>query len=87
MEALVTFDSTHHALRAESLLQNADFHVDILPTPRELSASCGLSLSLERSKLPAALSLLAEHGVQLRACYLVTSRDGTRQFSWYGGES
>ncbi len=87
MEAIVTFDSTHHALKAESLLQNAGFKLDILPTPRELSASCGLSLSLKRAELQPALELLADRGVQLRTSYLVTTNEGKRQFSEYRGES
>lgn len=41
---LLTFDSTHHAMRAESLLEAAGLAIMIIPTPRQLTASCGLAI-------------------------------------------
>ena len=37
---LLTFSSTHTALRAEVLLR--DLNVRMMPTLREISASCGI---------------------------------------------
>ena len=39
---LLVFDSTHTALRSEELLTGLD--VRMMPTLREISASCGISL-------------------------------------------
>ena len=41
---LVVFDSTHTALRAEKLLEGLGARM--MPTLREISASCGISLRL-----------------------------------------
>ena len=41
---LLTFSSTHTAHRAEVLLR--DLNVRMMPTLREISASCGISLRL-----------------------------------------
>jgi len=40
---LITFTSTHQALRVEKLLKKKT-KVQIVPTPREISSECGFSL-------------------------------------------
>jgi len=39
---IISFDSTHKAIKTERELNKLD--VELIPTPREISASCGLSL-------------------------------------------
>lgn len=41
---ILSFDSTHHAIRAEKLLKKAGLKIEILATPRDITASCGLSV-------------------------------------------
>lgn len=43
-EWLVAFHSTHHAIAAERLGKEAGWSMEMIPTPRDISASCGLSL-------------------------------------------
>lgn len=43
---LITFESTHHAIHVEKLLKDR-FAIELIPTPREITASCGLSLRFE----------------------------------------
>jgi len=40
----LTFDSTHYAIKTEKKLKGNNLDVSIIPTPREISASCGLSI-------------------------------------------
>lgn len=42
--ALITFKSTHHAIQAEEVFEEEDMDFKTIPTPREVSHSCGLSL-------------------------------------------
>lgn len=44
---LITFLSTHHALKAEKTLKNKNEKIDLIPTPREISSECGFSLYFE----------------------------------------
>ncbi len=46
---LVTFFSTHHALKAEKLLKEKINGITLIPTPREISSECGFSLFLEKT--------------------------------------
>lgn len=80
MQALIAFDSTHHALRGEQLLQQAGLMIDIIPTPREITASCGLTLSLAETDLPRAMMLLREAGVDYRAIYHLTTQHGSKSY-------
>jgi len=41
---LVTFFSTHHALKAEKILKNISSRIDLIPTPREINSECGFSV-------------------------------------------
>ncbi len=55
---IISFNSTSHALRASKLLPNGQ----IIPTPRKISASCGLSIKIEGEK-DNILSVLKEAGI------------------------
>ena len=41
---IVSFTSTHHAIRLDKLLGEASVRATTLPTPREITASCGISI-------------------------------------------
>ena len=48
---VLTFQSTHNALATEKILKNKDFEVELIPTPRQISAECGFSLLMENVDL------------------------------------
>ena len=41
---IVSFNSTHHAIRSDKLFGEASVKATTLPTPREITASCGISI-------------------------------------------
>lgn len=45
-QLLITFPSVHYAIRAEKTLRDRGIECKTIPTPRDISASCGLSLLL-----------------------------------------
>jgi uncharacterized SAM-binding protein YcdF (DUF218 family) len=48
---VLTFDSTHHAIRAENLLKKAGLDIDMIPTPRDITSNCGLSIKFSVDNL------------------------------------
>jgi len=55
---ILIFNSTHQVIKAESILQANDIEYDIIPTPKEYSSDCGMSIrmvhnlaSLEKLKI------------------------------------
>lgn len=74
---MITFESTHHAIKAEKLL--GELEVEIIPTPRQLSANCGISIKAEVKDLEAIKEKMGESFGQMNTCYEVTD-DGILNF-------
>jgi hypothetical protein len=55
---LLTFESTHAAISTEKLLKPAE--VTIMPVPRFISASCGISIRIKPEKREEAESIFRE---------------------------
>ena len=51
MFIIVTFESTHQALAAEKAVITAGIPHETIPTPRDISAHCGLSLKFPEQHL------------------------------------
>jgi len=64
---IIAFNSTHQAIHFERLLLK-HFEIELIPTPRDVSASCGLSLKFEAEDLLEVLNKLENEdktGIQL----------------------
>ena len=64
---IIAFSSTHQAIHFERKLLPI-FAIELVPTPREIAASCGLSLKFELDDLQAILNVLEDEdktGIQL----------------------
>ena len=66
---LVAFDSTHHALRAESELDDAGLFNDIRPTPKSVTAGCALAIDFERQDFENVRNLLEEKEIVIRGYF------------------
>lgn len=55
---VIAFNSTHHALQVENKLKQK-FKIEVVPTPREISASCGLSIKFKAEYFQAIMEFLA----------------------------
>lgn len=44
---VISFNSTHHAIKSEKRLKEEDMEIRMIPTPREITASCGLSIKFQ----------------------------------------
>lgn len=69
MNRLIAFDSVHQAIRAESLLLKAGVPVEMVPTPREISASCGQSVRFPAGSAAVVLALLERERIVFRGIY------------------
>lgn len=66
---LIAFDSTHMAIKVEKLLLGLD--VDIIPTPRELTAACGISIKASISELDTIIEKIGDDYGNLNTFYEV----------------
>ena len=72
---LIAFKSTHHALAAEKALESGLIEQVVIPTPKQISASCGLALKIYINDYPQAVYLLLERGLVDVEAYEVNSED------------
>lgn len=80
MEAylVITFDSTHVAMDTERLL--SDFDIEMIPTPRQITTNCGLSIRGQANDVEAIKKIITAHHKDMSHCYLVSKDDGVLTF-------
>lgn len=54
---LLTFNSVNHTMQVESELKSLGKKIKTIPTPREVSRSCGLAILLDESELQTIIDL------------------------------
>ena len=69
MDGLISFYASHHAIRAEKVLREAEFIVALIPGPRELSPNCGVALRFEYPRAEAVLAILTAKKVQIETIH------------------
>ncbi len=69
MEYLLSFFSSHNALKAESLFKAHGIKFRLLPAPKEITASCALVISVDKAVLEEALALLDDSGAKTERIY------------------
>ncbi|MGE5545167.1 MAG: DUF3343 domain-containing protein [Bacillota bacterium] len=75
---VVTFASTSGALKGEKLMKAANREFVIMPTPREITSSCGLSLKIRPEDAEESCLLLRQGGVEISGVYHL-NRDGNKR--------
>lgn len=74
---LITFKSTNFALQAEQIFKENDFKIKTIPTPRDVSTSCGLSLLFIADDINNAIELIKDKSINIDGLYKYTkSIDG-----------
>ncbi|HZK87363.1 MAG TPA: DUF3343 domain-containing protein [Syntrophomonas sp.] len=68
---LYTFVSTSNALKAESVLKNEQADFITIPTLREISSSCGLSIKIRPEHIEEYRLLLQDNKVAVEKIYHV----------------
>ena len=55
---VIAFDSTHYAISTEKKLTASGAPITMVPTPREISTSCGLSIRILDENLERVINAL-----------------------------
>lgn len=71
-----TFKSTAHALKAERVLKNASAEFLMMPTPRQISTSCGLAVKVFSDTMPTYHEILLNNRVEVDGAYNIKVVDG-----------
>lgn len=72
---IVSFNSTHHAIRTEKLFKERDLACTTLPTPREITASCGISIRFLYNDMQEVKQVLIENNLEYKGLYKIQKLD------------
>lgn len=72
---VITFRSTHHAIKTEKELKKEGINIKVIPTPREITSSCGLSIRFNDEDKDKVLSIIndmiTDEGMFLKGIYKI----------------
>lgn len=65
LDGLLTFFSSHHAIRADTTLRRAGLSSELVPGPKDLSPNCGTAVRFRLDEWPVVEPLLARNRVEI----------------------
>lgn len=66
---IITFESTQHAIKAESDLMNREIKTKTIPTPRDITLSCGLAIRIDLNDIDKIKDLYKNGDLKLKNLY------------------
>ncbi|BEP30416.1 DUF3343 domain-containing protein [Helicovermis profundi] len=77
---IIAFNSTHKAIKTEKNLKEL-ISVELIPTPREISANCGLSLRFKENNLEFIREKLAKVDTDGMVIYYIDKMNDKKKVS------
>ena len=68
---VITFKSTHHAIRSESVFNNENIEFRTIPTPREVTHSCGLAIKFDLKDTDLARKIVEKNNLDIEGIFRV----------------
>jgi len=75
---VITFPSVHHAMAFEDMVKDSPMKFQLIPVPRQISASCGVAAKAQHMNQEELLQLLEQYEVSFSAVYFY-SDDGSSE--------
>lgn len=69
---VITFKSTHHTIQAEDFLKDKGLSFKTVPTPREITKSCGLAILFSLTDLNIVEEVIDEKSITIDSVYRYT---------------
>jgi hypothetical protein len=77
---IVSFNSTHHAIRSDKLFEQNSITSTTLPTPREITASCGISIRFLYKDIEDIKKILETNSIEYKGIYNIKKlEDGKKE--------
>ena len=66
---IISFESTHHAMFAEKMMKKAEIDIMVVPTPRQIDKSCGISIKIQDEDMEKSITTLTKYNIELKGIY------------------
>lgn len=63
---IFVFETTHHAMWAEELAKESGIPIEVIPSPPEAKAKCGIALRTLPDRVKELAARCAEEGIECR---------------------
>jgi hypothetical protein len=73
-EIVITFPSTFWALKFEKICKEIGKPIKIVPVPREISSSCGISALFNKDILQEIYEIIKKHCLEIEDIYLFNDK-------------
>lgn len=74
---IISFESTNYAMQTEAYLKSEGISLQIMPTPREITLSCGLSIKTSVDNLNIIRSLVDKNKIKVKEIYKLSVGEGS----------
>lgn len=74
---ILSFESTHRAIFSEKILK-AEVEVETIPTPREISSECGISIKFNLKDLKIIINMINKNNLKIDGFYEVAKMNNIK---------
>jgi len=76
---VMTFESTQHAINGEKVFKEKGLTFKTIPTPREITLSCGLSLKFDLDDIEVVEDIYEANNLAIKGIYKFVTDNNTRK--------
>lgn len=74
---VITFKSTHYAIQADSAFKNEEISYRTIPTPREITKSCGLAIRFNLEDIEKVKDIIDKNKLETEGLFKVVKDANT----------
>lgn len=74
-EYLLTFENSHNAIKAESIMKENNISNLIMPTPTVITKSCGLCIKINENDAEKVKTLIENGSIKIKSTLLKTGQN------------
>lgn len=79
--SLITFKSTHHAIRFEKVIKENNFNAEIIPVPRQIHDSCGLAVKVKNQFLNDIIIIAKSKNIEMLKIYNINVQNSIKTYN------
>ncbi|WP_455543720.1 DUF3343 domain-containing protein [Intestinibacter sp.] len=76
---IISFNSTHQAIKCDKIFGKNEMDYAVLPTPREITQSCGISIKFSIENIDNVKEIIDENQIEYKGMYKIFKQDGKKQ--------
>ena len=76
---IISFNSTHQAIKCDKIFGKNEIDYTVLPTPREITQSCGISIKFSIENIDNIKEIVNQNQIEYKGMYKISKQDGNKQ--------